>query len=624
MSGCARAFSSFFLLSLAACATSEKAGRAPGETRIRDTSDPLIGDVLAENVKKNDLGEFDVTDAALIASGFESRSELRTARSRFEIIVGPIVEQLKNVSDARERGRLLLATLHQKGGLFGEYDARATTLGDVLDRRRYNCVSSAVVFNLLAARLDVEASAQLLPTHARTLLDVRGKKPIIVETTSPDGFDPDPKLQAMILAQVGGTLTDGGRALVPDRGSVVSTLVLIGTIYVNRASIVQESGDLEGAERLFARGEAFAGTPNMRRVLRDQRAALLSQLGADDVISEDATRLPRAYRSLKSAVALDPEEPTIRAAVFQNLRAAAERLIHETAQKGDEDALLKLASEAASTGMEPVERSGLRAFALSEIARLRIEKQNFDGAVEAIELALKEQLSSHDASLKKALEQNRISALRLAALTAAKKGDYARSVQLIERIRAVPGLTREQRSETDHDRLRVIHLVGSKRIDDSDFKGAVEVYREGVRLYPSDSTSRHNLIAVLERLALPLVSRGMCSEADEYLEEIKVVDPSSTFPSTGRVRCLMERAKERLEASDFAEAVSLMRAARETNPSEPAVLSNLAVALLKWTTSLSRSGSCARAATLAKEIKTLATASVTPTDVKRALGPCHD
>jgi tetratricopeptide (TPR) repeat protein len=611
----------FALAMVAGCATSEKSGHPPQETPAA-SADPTIGDKLAENVRKNDLGEFDLVDAALIASGFESSPALKSARSRFEGIVAPIVDRLKSVKDPREKGRLLLATLHQKGGLFGEYDARATTLDDVLERRRYNCVSSAVVYNLLAERLELKASAQLLPTHARTMLEL--KKRLIVETTSPDGYDPDPKLEATILAQVGGSLTDGGRALVPDRGSIVSTLVLIGTIYVNRASIVQESGDLEGAEKLFARGEAFAGTPSMKRVLRDQRAALLSQLGADDVISEDPSRLLRAYRSLKAAVALDPADGTIRAAVFQNLRAAVERLIHENAQKGDEDALLKLASEAASTGMEPAERSGLRAFALSEIARLRIDKQNFDGAVEAIELALKEQLPTHDASLKKALEQNRISALRLAALTAAKKGDYPRSMQLIERIRSVPGLSEEQRSEADHDRLHVIHLVGSKRIDDSDYKGAAEVYREGVRFYPSDSTSRHNLVAVLEHLALPLVSRAMCSEADVYLEEIKVVDPSSPFPSTARVRCLMERAKERLEASDFAEAVSLIRAARDTNPQEPAILSNLAVALLKWTSSLSQSGSCARAASIAKEIKTLATASVTPNDVKRALGPCHD
>jgi tetratricopeptide (TPR) repeat protein len=610
------------VLVLHACAAPARESAPPSESKPSASPEPALGDALADRAKKKDLGDFDLTDAALIASGFESRSMLRSARARFESFAAPIVEQLRSVDDPRERAKRLLLALHHKGGLFGEYDARATTLGDILDRRRYNCVSASVVYNVLANRLGLSVSAQLLPTHARTLLELKTKR-INVETTSPDGFDPDPELEASILAQVGGTLTDGGRAIVPDKGSIVATLVLIGTIYVNRASIAQEAGDLEGAEHLFARGEAFASTGEMRRILRDQRAALLSQLGADDVLSEDPSRLVRAYRTLKAAVSLDPEQKQIRAAVFQNLRAAAERLIHEAAQKGDEQALLKLASEASSLGMEPQDRSGLRAFALSEVARIRIEKSDFDGAVDAIEHALKEQLGTGDAKLQRALEQNRVSALRLAAITSAKKGDYPRSLALIERIQALSGLSAEQRAETQQDHLRVIHLVGNKRIDGSDFKGAAEVYRQGVRLFPNDATCKNNLVAVLERLALPAVDKGMCSAAEEYLEEIKMIEPSSTFPTTARVKCLMARAEERLKASDFAEAVSLMRVARETNPSEPAVLSNLAVALLRWASSLSHSGSCARAASLAKEIKSLETSAVSPGELKQALGPCN-
>jgi hypothetical protein len=504
---------SLLLAVMLSCASRQETGASVESSQ--DLGETQIGDDLEDAVRREDFSELDITDAALIASGFESRASLRGARARFEGLVGPVLEQLRSVQDPRERARLLLGALHQKGGLFGEYDARATTLAEILDRRRYNCVSASVVYNILALRLALDVSAQLLPTHARTMLqlgETPSKQPLVVETTSPEGFDPDTRLQAAILAQVGGTLADGGRALVPDRGSIVSTLVLIGTVYVNRASIAQEGGDFEGAERLFARGEAFASTPEMRRILRDQRAALLSQLGADDVISEDPERLERAYRTLKAAVALDPKEPQIRAAVFQNLRASAERMIHRVAQTGKEDALLELAGEAASTGMDPSERSGLRAFALSEVARLRIEKSNFDGAVEAIELALLEQLASRDTKLRKALELNRVSALRLAAITAAKKGEYARSKQLIEKIQGLPGLSPEQRGDTTEDYLRMIHLVGNKRIDESDYRGAAEVYREGVRRFPNDSTSRHNLVAALERLALPLVAATLVLE----------------------------------------------------------------------------------------------------------------
>lgn len=622
-------------LALSACTTAHGDARANAPRDQAALLDPPLADALEAAVRSHDLAAFDLTDAALIASGFERRSTLRSARARLEQLVAPILDPLNAIADPKERGRRLLASLHQKGGLLGEYDARATTLGDVLDRRRYNCVSASVLYNVLAARIGLDVSAQLLPTHARSRLTVphapgepkgaaASAKTLTVETTSPDGFDPDSRKEASILAQVGGSLADGGRPLVPDRGSIVSTLVLIGAIYVNRASIAQEGGDLGSAERLFAHGEAFAVSEEMRRILRDQRAALLSQLGADDVISEDASRLERAYRTLKSAVALDPKEALIRATVFQNLRAAAERVIHQDAEKGDEAALLARAGEAASLAIDPAERSGLRAFALSEVVRIRINKGDLEGAVKAIDLALKEQLGPKDADLQKALEQNRISALRLAALDAAKKGDYPRATELIGRIQHLRDLTPEQRRETDHDHLRVIHLVGNKRIEANDFKGAAEVYREGVRRFPDDATCKSNLVAVLERLALPLLGRAACSEADQFLEEIRMLSPSSRFASTARVRCLMDRAQERLDAKDYPEAVSLMRAARETSPSEPAVVGNLAIALLRWTSSLSANGSCVRAATLAQEIRGLPTKVVAATDLKRALAPCHD
>lgn len=600
-------------------------GGSEATLREPETQEP-VGEALARAVGSDGLGEFDLTDAALIASGFESRALLRGARARFEELAGPLVEQLSGVRDARERAKGLLASLHKKGGLFGEYDARATTLRDVLERRRYNCVSASVVYNILAERLHLRAFAQLLPTHARTVLVPLGqeKRSLIVETTSPEGFDPDSRLQAAILAQVGGSLSEEGRALVSDAGSIVSTVVLIGTIYVNRASIVQEAGDFESAERLFARGEAFAGSSEMKSVLRDQRAALLSQLAADDLLSEEPERLRRAYRTLKVAVSLDPRQPEIRASVYQNLRAAAERMIHDVAQQGNEATLLAVAGEAASTGMDPAERSGLRAFALSEVARLRIDAGRFDEALDAIDLALREQLSSRDTRLKDALEQNRISALRLAAFSAAKKGEYARSLQLLERIRGLPGLSPDQRGDASDDHLRVIHLVGNKRIDENDLNGAAEVYRDGVRTFPGDTTSRHNLVAVLERLALPLVSRASCDQAEDYLEEIRLLDPSSKFPSDARVKCLIERAEARLNAADYAEAVSLLRAARDSKPQEVAVVDNLAFALLRWMAALSSDGRCQEAALLGKELRALKAAGLDAGELRRTLAKCRD
>lgn len=585
--------------------------------------DPKVVESLVAAVEKESFGHYDLADAALIASGFESTSSLQKARGELERWIRPIIEAVEPIPDERERGKTLLGLLHGKNGpLGGKYDARATTLRDVLERRAFNCVSSSVVYNVVAERVGLKASAQLLPTHARTLLAVGAAK-IVVETTSPHGFDPDPNREREILRAVAGPSADeNARALVSEAGAMVSTVVLIGTIYVNRASIAQESGDLERAERLFARGEAFAITDDMRQILRDQRAALLSQLGADDIVSADPSRFSRAYRTLKAAVKLDPREPRIRGAVFQNLRAAAERMIASEAGRGDEAALLALAGEAASFGLAPEERSGLRAFALSEVARLRIDANKFDAAVDAIEQALREQLGPPDARLKATLEQNRVAALRLAAITSAKQGEYTKSIAYLDRLEAIGTLTAEQRSTAEQDRLRIVHLAGNKLIDERQFEKAAAIYREGVRRFPSDANARHNLIAVLERLAIPFAEDARCAQAEPYLAEIQSLDSGSAFPERARTRCLTERAARRLEANDYAEAVSLMRAALEHRPADAAIKKNLAVALMRWAGDLSKSGDCRSAKKLISEVRSLAIPELSSSSLDGLLGGC--
>lgn len=567
----------------------------------------------------------DLVEAALLASGYEPGVGLRRARADLERHLGSAVGQASGHPEERARGRALLDALHAKGGLLGQYDARATTLKDVLDRRRYNCVSASVLYNLAAARLKLAVGAQLLPTHARSLLSVQEPTRLVrvaVETTSALGFDPDPATEARILAHVSGPSVAGARALVSEQGEVVSTRVLIGTIYVNRASITQESGDLQGAQRLFAQGEAFATSDGMRRVLRDQRAALLAQLAADDVLSEDPKRYLRAYQTLKAAAKLGPEDDKVRMAVFHNLRAAAERVINVQAEKGDEEGLVRLAGEASATGLTAGDRSGLRAFALSEVARLRIDKGAYDAAVEAIDLALREQLGPRDVELANILELNRVAALRLAAMTHAKAGRYPEADAYLERIARLPKLSVEQREQLSADRLRIIHLVGNQRIDAMDYGGAAAIYREGTRRFAHDETSRHNLLAVLERLATPLVKAGRCEEARPHLEEIAMLSPGADFVKQASLRCLIDRARQSLEADDPKEAVALLAQALSDGHEDPAIHDALAVAYARWIQDAARARRCDEARQQARRLHALKDRRWPRAKVQALLGSC--
>ena len=576
------------------------------------TTPPLVP---ASSVDSSaDLGRFDLTELALLVSGYEAHGALQSTRGRFEALVEPIVRRLQTIESDEVRGRELLRALHAKDGPLVKYETRSTTLMEVIDHGHYNCLSSSVLYLLLARRLRLNVRAQLLPTHARVLVDL--DRPVVVETTSPFGFDPDPQALAEILAQVAGSRTDRARALVPDAGAAVSEMVLIGAMYVNRASIAQEAGDLELAERLFGRGEALATRDSMKQVLRDQRAALLSQLAADDINSNVTKRIERAYQTMQSAAGLQPADPPVRVAVQQNLRAAAERLVARRAAAKDEAAVQAIVNEA-SAALDPDDAAGLAAFAMSEVARLLVERGDMEGALLAIDSALGRTLAPSDAHLKKTLEQNQIAALRLAAMTSARRGDYGKSIKMIERLQRIA-----EREVYTEDHRRVIHVVAQKRVADDDLDSAAKLYREGRRLFPGDAAMRHNLIAVLERVALPLMEAGQCARVEDVLSEIASLDAAAGFVRKARLRCLMLRANERLSHGDHAEAVGLLEAAREHDPDAPLVITNLGLAMLSWAQTKASANDCDGARALAKKIRALASTPVSSARLRRSLGRC--
>ncbi len=304
------------------------------------------------------------------------------------------------------------------------------------------------------------------------------------------------------------------------------------------------------------------------------------------------------------------------------MRAAAERVINLQAERGDEDSLVRLAGEASAAGISAKDRSGLRAFALSEVARLRIEKGQYDKAVEAIDMALREQLGRHDQDLARILVLNRVAALRLAALKHAKAGTYADAEKYLARIEGLPELTTDQRAQLSSDRLRIIHLVGNQRIDALDYPGAAIIYREGVRRFPSDEISRHNLLAVLERLATPLVNEARCADARPFLEEIRLVSPQSSFARQASLRCLVERARRSLDANDPAEAVSLLSQSIKDGHDGSEIRDALAVAHARWVQKLVEAGQCAPAQARARALSKLKHPRWTRARVRTLLGSC--
>jgi tetratricopeptide (TPR) repeat protein len=154
-------------------------GVKPGEAGLRPSE---AVDQLAVLPEPLTAGAF--LEAALAFSGAQGR-ELEEARAQVRALAAAAAEL--GDGSPREKAERLLEMLHRR--VFRQYDERQTRLDDLLNTGRFNCVSSAVLYGLLARSLGLEFRAVQTPDHAFIRVLDRGKG-WDVETTNPYGFDP--------------------------------------------------------------------------------------------------------------------------------------------------------------------------------------------------------------------------------------------------------------------------------------------------------------------------------------------------------------------------------------------------------------------------------------------------
>ncbi|MGM0633343.1 MAG: transglutaminase family protein [Pseudomonadota bacterium] len=129
----------------------------------------------------------------LMASG-DIRS--RAAFREFRRSIGDRAPETEGGMGARQTGEYLLETMFQHF-LGGEarlddpleaYDAGQSQLSTLLGSGRYNCISSSLLYIVLARRAGLEANGVILPSHAFVDITLPDGQVLSVETTSPEGF----------------------------------------------------------------------------------------------------------------------------------------------------------------------------------------------------------------------------------------------------------------------------------------------------------------------------------------------------------------------------------------------------------------------------------------------------
>ncbi len=145
------------------------------------------------NIHKNRNKLETYYDGFLIASGITENVEFEHYKGLLNKLRRDVAEYMKEHKNKThyERGQLLLSWLYSSGTL-KKYYLRSTLAGNLFDDGSYNCLSSTIIYTLLALELGLEPRAVFTSNHAFVSLNTEHGH-VDVETTVAYGFNPGSK-----------------------------------------------------------------------------------------------------------------------------------------------------------------------------------------------------------------------------------------------------------------------------------------------------------------------------------------------------------------------------------------------------------------------------------------------
>ncbi|MDR1950029.1 MAG: hypothetical protein LBQ38_11610 [Spirochaetaceae bacterium] len=201
----------------------------------------IEGDPRAREFSRRGAGRAyswqDLAEIALWASGPDAQRQSRAARA----IAGAVAELAARPdlpARPRERGEYILEFMY--GQYLKSYSAYQTLVDEIFVSGRYNCVSSAVFYTILASSAGLNVRGVMTRDHAFVTVDT-GTELVDVETTNPYGFDPGARRE--FHDDFSGAT---GFVYVParnyrDRASI-SRLELVSLIFTNRIAEYEKRG----------------------------------------------------------------------------------------------------------------------------------------------------------------------------------------------------------------------------------------------------------------------------------------------------------------------------------------------------------------------------------------------
>lgn len=161
-------------------------GSSPGDESPERTPGPSLEARLWSDVADNQLDDFTLVEAVLIAGGVSDPKALGHHNRQ----LADWLQELRPATAGRAPracARVVFEFMHRRI-LASGFQQDGTELSTALDSGRFNCVSSTVLFLTLARGCGLEVEAVAEPAHVfcRLLLE---QGPLDVQTTDPRAFD---------------------------------------------------------------------------------------------------------------------------------------------------------------------------------------------------------------------------------------------------------------------------------------------------------------------------------------------------------------------------------------------------------------------------------------------------
>ena len=450
-----------------AVAAVEKFDKVSGKT-ITLTEDERK---LLADARDGKFDDWSFAEACLIASGVTDPAKRKEYAKKIEEIEADARKAVEGAKSPREKAERLLKFLHD-GPMKGGYEARQTDLHTILDTGKFNCVSSAVLFNVIGRRLGLELTGVEVPQHVFSLLR-DGEKTIDVETTSPQGVDPKG-----VKTPKGSTPADryaGKRREVGETG-------LAAVIAYNHGVSLLEAKEYH--EGLMAALRSLNLDPTSPGAAHNTMAGFV-QWG---LALEQTGKYEEALVLIATGLELDPKD----SALANNHKVVWHRYAEARMKDGKADeavAVLRRAAKAAPGG----DFETKQAFLFIEPAQDLCEAGKWD---EALKL-YNEALGKVDAKAAAKIKDSRVGLFLNRSVKAMEKGEFEAALEILKE-----GAKLEPKDGRIKNNIKAAYNGwANSHMEKKDWAAAIAVYEKGLTLLPGEGLFKNNIAYCKQEMA---------------------------------------------------------------------------------------------------------------------------